>query len=71
MDWFKSHRLSDIYAYMDYLADMNPEIVEIISIGQSSEGRDLRVMRISSDLKSTDRPSIWIDGGMTTKKPYS
>lgn len=63
MDWVRYHRLADIYAYVDYLGETYPETVEVLTIGHSSEGRPLKVIRISSNLKDTKRPAIWIDGG--------
>lgn len=62
MDWNSYHRLDDIYGYLNYLADTYPDLVQLTSIGSSSEGRPLYVLRISSEGKSS-KPAIWIDGG--------
>ena len=64
MDWEKYHRLDDIYGYLNYLADAYPNTVQLNNIGSSSENRALNVIRISSDLSSSNRPAIWIDGGI-------
>lgn len=63
MDWTSYHRLDDIYGYLSYLADTYPKTVQVTSIGSSSEGRPLKVVRISSDSSSGAKPAIWIDGG--------
>jgi carboxypeptidase A4 len=66
MDWDSYHRLDDIYGYLNYLADTYPRIVQLVSIGSSSEGRPLYVVRISSSSSGT-KPAIWIDGGNTSR----
>ena len=65
MDWTRYHRLDDIYAYLDYLAQSYPNKVELTTIGTSSEGRPLKVIRISSNLADRNRPAVWVDGGST------
>lgn len=62
MDWNSYHRVEDIYGYLNYLADTYPRLVQLTSIGSSSEGRPLYVVRISSS-SSGSKPAIWIDGG--------
>ena len=70
MDWNSYHRLDDIYGYLNYLADTYPKIVQLISIGSSSEGRQLYVTRISSGT-SSNKKAIWIDGGQSRHEvPY-
>jgi len=64
MDWTSYHRLDDIYGYLSYLADTYPKTVQVVSIGSSSEGRPLKVVRISSASSSGAKPAIWIDGGI-------
>lgn len=57
--------LPDIYNYLEHLQSTYSDIVDLITIGKSSEGREMRVIRISSG-KSKDmslKPAIWIDGG--------
>ncbi len=63
MDWNSYHRMDDINGYLNYLADTYPKTVQLISIGSSSEGRPLNVIRISSG-GSSAKPAVWIDGGM-------
>ena len=63
MDWQSYHRTDTINGYLQYLADTYPQKVQLINIGKSTERRPLNVVRISSALKSTNRPAIWVDGG--------
>lgn len=64
MDWNSYHRLDDIYGYLSYLAETYPQIIQLTSIGSSSEGRPLQVARISTNSSSVSKPAIWIDGGL-------
>lgn len=63
------HSFVDIFAYLEYLQDTYEDLAEVITIGKSAEGRELKVVRISAG-KSSDgsvKPAIWIDGGKQTK----
>ena len=40
------HRLSHIYGYLDHLASEHPEDVFVETIGTTSEGRDIKVVKI-------------------------
>ena len=62
-----------IYDWMDSLQqahkDDSPYVhVETINIGNSYEGRMMRVLKVSSNWTvpnyGTDKSAIWIDGGM-------
>lgn len=64
MDWTSYHRLEDIYGYLNYVADQYPDLVQLLSIGSSSEGRHLYVVHISSRSGGSNKPAIWIDGGL-------
>lgn len=68
MDWTSYHRLDDIYGYLNYLADNYPQNVQLVSIGSSSEGRPLYVVRISSSSSGQSKPAIWIDGGIHARE---
>lgn len=43
MEWSSYHRLEDIHVYLDYLAETFPEACSVVSIGNSVEGRPLKV----------------------------
>ena len=68
-------------AYLDYaelvdaihaVAAENPEIVELFSIGQSYEGRELWAARISDNVGTDeDEPEVIFDGGMHGREHMS
>jgi len=43
MEWTSYHRLNDIYDYLDFLANSYPDVCSVKTIGNSIEGRPLRV----------------------------
>lgn len=45
MTWSAYHRHSDMMGYLDYLAKTYPDICSVQDIGQSKEGRPLKVLR--------------------------
>lgn len=51
MEWTSYHRLEDIHGYLDYLAETFPDVCSVVSIGNSVEGRSLKV---------SDAPNPWI-----------
>jgi len=57
------------HAHLDALASRHPDKAETFSIGKSYEGRDLKVIRISNNLASSDnKPMIWVDGGIHARE---
>ncbi|KAF7418990.1 hypothetical protein HZH68_001643 [Vespula germanica] len=61
MEWTSYHRLDDIYGYLDFLAQTYPDVCSVMNIGNSAEGRPLKVLRISNGKAGV--PALWIDGG--------
>lgn len=43
MEWSSYHRLDDISGYLDYLAQTFPDLCSVMTIGNSVEGRPLKV----------------------------
>ncbi|XP_043514780.1 carboxypeptidase B-like isoform X1 [Frieseomelitta varia] len=66
MEWSSYHRLEDIHGYMDYLAETFPDVCSVVSIGNSVEGRPLKVIRISNG--KANAPALWIDGGIHARE---
>ncbi|XP_066587843.1 carboxypeptidase B-like isoform X2 [Prorops nasuta] len=66
MEWSSYHRLEDIHGYLDYLAETFPELCSVMSIGNSVEGRPLKVLRISNGKANV--PALWIDGGIHARE---
>jgi Zinc carboxypeptidase len=63
LTWQNYHRISDINGYLDYLATTYPNIVQVISIGSSIEGRPINLVKISSSTSTASTPAFFIDGG--------
>jgi hypothetical protein len=52
--------------YLDYLSLKYPQLVEMLTIGRSSLGHPLNVIKISTGQSTKNgevKPAIWIDGG--------
>lgn len=62
MDWSDYRSLEEINDYLEYLTQNYSNIVRLMPIGESSEGRPLNLVRVSSNF-SSNNPAIWIDGG--------
>lgn len=45
MHWRDYHSLDAIYTYMREVRAQNPSICRLYTIGQTAEGRDLKVLR--------------------------
>ncbi|KAG7188823.1 hypothetical protein KM043_008431 [Ampulex compressa] len=66
MEWTSYHRLDDIHGYLNYLADSFPNICSVMNIGNSVEGKPLKVLRISNG--KPNAPALWIDGGIHARE---
>ncbi|XP_029051289.1 carboxypeptidase B-like [Osmia bicornis bicornis] len=66
MEWTSYHRLEDIHGYLDYLAETFPDVCSVVSIGNSVEGRPLKVLRISNG--KPNEHALWIDGGIHARE---
>lgn len=55
--------------YLEYLLTTYPNLVEVFTIGKSTEGKPLKVVKISSAIISREqpKPAIWVDGGKCIK----
>ena len=58
LTWTAYHPLSVHHQYLEYVAEEHPTLCQTLSIGSSSEGRDLKVIKCG-----TGSREIWIDGG--------
>ncbi|XP_035732272.1 carboxypeptidase B-like [Vespa mandarinia] len=66
MEWTSYHTLEDIYGYLDFLAQTYPDVCSVMNIGNSAEGRPLKVLRISNGKAGV--PALWIDGGIHARE---
>ena len=51
---------------MDSMAQRYPALVSVTQFGTSTEGRPMKVMKISTAGPSSNRSAIWLDGGLLT-----
>jgi murein tripeptide amidase MpaA len=57
---------TDIDSYIEYLTITYPDICQTEVIGKSSQGRYLKLLKVSTGGDS-NKPAIWIDGGKHNK----
>lgn len=50
MTWFRYHNFEDIAIYLDFLQLTYPDLVDLIHIGRSFEGRPLIVAKVSCSI---------------------
>jgi hypothetical protein len=51
---------------MEYLSLKYPELVEMLTIGKSSLGQPIKIIKVSTGQRTKNgeiKPAIWIDGG--------
>ena len=65
LDFAHFHTYDETVALLRAWAAKHPDIVDLYSVGQSFEGREIWQMTIASKkgLKPTDRPAFFIEGG--------
>lgn len=69
MTWHRYHRYDDIVRFMDTLQRQHPNLVELIHIGRSFEGRPLTIAKATGQtktrihFKSINFVSIYLDFG--------
>jgi len=72
MSWDSYHRLDTIYTWMDTLAKRFPHKLRIQTIGQSVEGRDIKLARIgtrnSRRRQLGPKRAIFIEGGIHARE---
>jgi hypothetical protein len=57
---------TDIDSYIEYLATTYPDICQTEVIGKSSQGQNLKLLKVSTGGDS-NKPAVWIDGGTPNK----
>ncbi|XP_077197088.1 carboxypeptidase A1-like [Paroedura picta] len=60
------HTIEEIYSWMEDFEAENPELVSLLQIGQSYEGRPIYVLKFSTG--GAGRPAIWIDTGIHSRE---
>jgi len=66
MTWTEYHSLEDMYTYLDYI-EAEFDFVTTEEIGQSGEGRPMRVAKICRG-ECGSKPAVWIDGGIHARE---
>merc|ERR1711970_1130919 len=66
MTWTEYHPLEDMYSYLDYLEETY-DFVSTEVIGQSYEGRDMRVVSVCRG-GCGNKKAVWIDGGIHARE---
>jgi len=59
------YRHEDLNAYIDDLASQN-DFMNVVSIGKSLEGRDMRVLQITK--AGPGKPNVWIEAGIHARE---
>jgi len=66
MTWDEYHEQDHFEDFLDYLADTY-DFVEVESIGESYEGRPMRVVKVCKN-GCGNKPAMWIDGGIHARE---
>lgn len=65
-DWTSYHSHKDMNSFIDGLSSANSDFVSTVSIGQSYEGRDMRVIQITK--AGANKPNVWIEAGIHARE---
>ncbi|XP_023337443.1 carboxypeptidase B isoform X2 [Eurytemora carolleeae] len=68
MSWTQYQSYDTISSYMDCLGSQYGYIAQLYTIGSSSEGRPLKVIKIGTEGRGQRKQSIWIDGGIHARE---
>ncbi|OXA61529.1 Carboxypeptidase A2 [Folsomia candida] len=68
MSWNAYHRFETIQSWMESMAQQYPALVTIFTVGNSTENRPLKVMKISTGGAGSQKPAIWLDGGIHARE---
>ena len=67
MTWIDYHDHHNIDSYLDYLVKTY-DFVELENIGESYEGRQMRVLKVCRSGCGNGKPALWIDGGIHARE---
>jgi len=66
MDWTSYHDYDEIMAWMEELTAANPDVCSIQDVGQSYEGRTMKMLTIGSG--DASNPGVFVDGGIHARE---
>jgi murein tripeptide amidase MpaA len=70
--WYEAFRdLDEINARIDALAAAHPQLVTLSVIGESIEGRPIRMMRVTGPGGTEDRPAMFFNGTQHSRESLS
>jgi murein tripeptide amidase MpaA len=77
-DYSVYHDLDEITAWMDTLQKTYPDLVELVQVGTSFEGRDITAVKftgksnsfahLTNSTQASSKPGIWLDGGIHARE---
>uniref|UniRef100_T1JFH7 Peptidase M14 domain-containing protein n=1 Tax=Strigamia maritima TaxID=126957 RepID=T1JFH7_STRMM len=68
LSWTKYHRFDEINQFLDELASAYPNIVGVITIGKTYEGRSIKIIKIGNSQSKLKKPAVWIDAGIHARE---
>ena len=67
--WFSNYkRTSEIYAYIDQLIGLRPDLVTRFNVGTTIQGNAIDGMRITGPGDASNRPAIFFNGGQHARE---
>jgi len=67
MDWDRYHRLGTIYSWMHQLSTSYPDLIRLMRIGVTEEGRGILLAHVGT-AQSVTKPAIFIEGGIHARE---
>ena len=67
-DFRSYHRFKAISDFIDCIGQSYPDLAKVIDIGKSTEGRPIKVVKLSKPGTKAGRPSIFIEGGIHARE---
>ncbi|XP_033106903.1 carboxypeptidase A2-like [Anneissia japonica] len=67
-DHTRYHTYDEITAWLKTLVQRHNNIASLFTIGKTFEGRDMYVIKITSDTGGNKKPGIWIEGGIHARE---
>jgi carboxypeptidase A4 len=68
MNWDAYFKFDAIYEFLDHIASSHPEICSLQTIGKTVEGREIKLIKISSGGEKK-KPAVFIEGGFCKSVP--
>jgi len=68
MNWQSYQSVDTIHGWMDSMAEQYPALVSVFTFGNSTEGRPMKAMKISTAGPTSQRPAVWLDGGIHARE---